>query len=73
MVQGIQFYIYIFSVIFFVATKCNKCVLLMGEYETQNKNCSFTWIHIDIYIYIFIHRSIIHTSQIECWICHGKS
>lgn len=29
---------------------------------------SFTYIH--TYIYIFIHRSIIHTSWIECGICH---
>jgi len=25
------------------------------------------------YIYIFIHRSIIRTSRIECWTCHEKS
>ena len=63
----IYIYIYIFFfVIFSVATKCNKCVVLIGEYNTQNKNCSFTSIHIHTYIYIFIHRSIIRTSQIEC-------
>ena len=41
--------------------------------RTLQKNYYTWWILLHTYIYVFIHRAIIHTSQIKCWIQYEKS